>query len=230
MMAEKISPEEKLFKIIQQEKTVPPAQHRLTDKKGTDNWLNSAREAAVLWKDSSISIIKNFIGKFRLIFPAKPFDLQLKTINVVLALLLLVIISFVIYYAVTKYPSVAKIAVGAATAQSSLKSAHKDAEEFHAASYYIDDARQRNIFTAVPRPVSMSPETPAQGSEKSLSGDLKVQGISWSDVPKVMIQSEKDNKLYILKQGQPVGSTGIKVKTIFKNKAILTYGDKDFEL
>ena len=76
----------------------------------------------------------------------------------------------------------------------------------------------------------MGPEVPVQGGEKTLSGGLKVQGIAWSDVPKVMIQCDKDNKLYILKQGQPVGSTGVKVKAIFKNKVILTSGDKDFEL
>jgi hypothetical protein len=231
MSLENISPEEKLFRIIQQEKSVTPAggQDPLASKKQPGNWLKAVKEAVASWKDKLAGIIKNLIRKIHPALPAKEFELELKTINIVLGALLFGLIVFVIYYAVTKYPSGAKVAMGATSAQSSLKASRKDIEELRAAGYYLDNARQRNIFTAAPRAISMGPEVPVQGADKSLSGELKVQGISWSEVPKVMI-SDKDNKLYVLKAGQPVGTTGIKVKTILKNKVILTYGDREFEL
>ena len=221
MMAENVSPEEKLFRIIQQEKTAPPAPGR-TGAPGKNNFL--------LWKEKAVSVIKNLAGKFAAAFPDKPRELELKTANIVLAVLLLAVISFVIYYAVAKYPSPAKTVMAAAAARNSLARAHNDIEELHAAGYYTDDARKRNIFSSAAKPAAMGPEMPVGASSKSLATELKVQGISWGDVPKVMLQGDKDSKFYILKEGQPVGSTGIRVKTILKNKVILTNGDKDVEL
>ena len=45
-----------------------------------------------------------------------------------------------------------------------------------------------------------------------------------------MLQIEKDGKVYFLKEGQMIGTTGIEVKSIMKNKVMLGYGDEEMEL
>ncbi|MDD5428342.1 MAG: hypothetical protein PHI58_03780 [Candidatus Omnitrophica bacterium] len=223
-MAENISPEEKLFRIIQKEKAAPATAERPPAfHPPAADWLKKFGETALQWKD-------------RLLNPSKAkklvLDLQLRTVNIFLTAVLVLLVVSLIYYAVRNYPNTAKVTLATATAQTFLPPEAKSAGQVHSAGDYLNAARQRNIFTATQDAGSVSQDAgaPVQEFDRASLGDLKVQGISWGDVPKVMIQSAKDNKFYILKQGQSVGSTGVKVKTILRNKVVLTAGDKDFEL
>ncbi len=229
-MAENVSPEEKLFKIIQQEKKASPGGEILAQKKGAPGWIEDPARLILLWKEKATSIVKDFFKKIGIRLPGRPRELELKNINIILFAALFFLIIFVIYYAVTKYPNTAKRAAAAANAQVSLPSTAKDVEGLQQVDYYTEDAKHRDIFTAVRNLVTTAPEATTRVISKSSAGDLKLQGISWNDVPKVMIQSQKDNKFYILKQGQQIGMTGVKIKTILRNKVILTSGDADFEL
>ncbi|MDO8525932.1 MAG: hypothetical protein Q7S07_05555 [Candidatus Omnitrophota bacterium] len=229
-MAETISPEEKLFKIIQQEKRASPEGGGLAQKKGAFEWIEKSGRLILLWKEKWISLTKDLFKKAGIVLPGKLREPELKNVNIALSAALFFLALFVIYYAVTKYPNTAKIVSATAVLQSSLPGAAKDIESLHQASYYTEDAKRRDIFTAARNPVAAAPEAAAKVQDKSSAGDLKLQGISWNDTPKVMIQSQKDNKFYILKEGQQIGMTGVKVKTILRNKVILNSGDADFEL
>ena len=63
-----------------------------------------------------------------------------------------------------------------------------------------------------------------------MSKDLKLVGISWGQSPKAMIRSKKEQNTYFLRQEQIIGITGIEVKTIFKDKVIISYQGEEKEL
>ena len=225
-MVENISPEEKLFKIIQKGKG---SDSSATKKSGTD-WIGAARRAFIIWKERLISGITGSAGKAKPVFPWKLREIKLRTVNAVLAVLLALFILFGVYYAVAKYPNAARIAGASVKTQRSMVSADRVVEELHPLSFYTEDAKERDIFNAAESAATVTPAQAATTAVKGQSGDLKLQGIAWTDVPKVLIENTKDNKMYILKQGQAIGATNIKVKTILRNKVILTYRDSDFEL
>ena len=65
---------------------------------------------------------------------------------------------------------------------------------------------------------------------KKLAESLKLQGIAWSDAPKALIEAGGSGKLFVVKENQAIGTTGMRVKKILRNKVILTNGESDFEL
>ena len=230
MVNENTSPEEKLFKIIQQGKKDPLDSDNGKLSKGRGEWIASIKRAVLVWKERLFSGNKGSTSKTAFVFPLNLHEIQPRTINIFLAVLLALFIVFGIYYAVSKYPNIAKVVSASVKAQNSLASAGKVVESLHPLSYYTEDAKQKDIFNATQSQVAPVPSLAAAPAAKGVAGDLKLQGISWSDEPKVMIESSKENKLYILKQGQVMGTANIKVKTILRNKVVLTSGDTDFEL
>ena len=230
MINENTSPEERLFKVIQQGKQAALNSDNIAPKKGRGEWITALKRAILIWKERLILGNKGSAGKTGFTFPWKLHEVQLRTINVTLAILLLLFILFGAYYGVSKYPNIAKIVSASIKAQSSLVSANKVIEQMHPLSYYTEDAKERDIFSATESRGALTSGQESAPAAKSPAGDLKLQGIAWSDEPKVMIENSKDNKMYILKQGQVIGTTSIKVKTILRNKVILTYGAVDFEL
>ncbi|MDD5436817.1 MAG: hypothetical protein PHX20_04660 [Candidatus Omnitrophica bacterium] len=234
-MAENILPEEKLFKIIQQEKksSLKGKGEDPELKKKKDGWYDGFIRKLLAWKEALIAqtgkIAGLVAGKVKLPVKWKIHDIQLFTINSILFIMVIVLVFFTIYYAFASYPNLARIVTATAKAQSYLPSVNKEAEELHPINYYTQAARQRDIFRVV-QPGPAAGDTSLTAGEKTLGGELKLQGIAWSDAPKVMIFSEKDNKLYVVKEGQAIGTTGTRVKTILRNKVILNSGDKNFEL
>jgi len=231
-MAENASPEEKLFKIIQQEKGASPGgAEKPAPKKDADGmWIDGLKRAFLSWEEKIIAGIRGLGIKAAPPFSGRLPEIDLKTVNIALSIALVFIILFAAYYAAAKYPNISKVISAAVKAQSSLPPINRKVEELQPLTYYTEDARQRDIFNAVLKTVSAVSETIFLDGSKDAAGDLKLQGIAWTETPKVMIHSEKENKLYILKQGQAIGTTGIRVKTIMRNKVVLTAGDKDFEL
>jgi len=93
-----------------------------------------------------------------------------------------------------------------------------------ATSYYLEKARERDIFR-------MGGKAPASGSSLASRGpsqrvleatqNLKLVGISWSDDPDVMIEDTKTQRTFFLKMGQMIDNT-IKIEAVFKDRVILT--------
>ncbi|MFA5143422.1 MAG: hypothetical protein WC522_04555 [Candidatus Omnitrophota bacterium] len=218
-MAENILPEEKLFRIIQQEKKTPPrVKGKAPEKK---RW---AERLAVL-----VSRAKGIAGGVKIPLTWRIHDIQLFTINSILFVMVILLIIFTIYYAFARYPNIARMTTAAVRAQGRLPDTGKEGEELRPLSYYTEAARARDIFKPAPSEAPRSGDT-VSASEKSFDGELKLQGIAWSDVPKALVFSEKESKLYVVKEGQAIGTTGIRVKSILRNKVMLNSGDKNFEL
>jgi type II secretory pathway component PulC len=54
-------------------------------------------------------------------------------------------------------------------------------------------------------------------------------GIAWSNDPEAMIEDGKNKRTFFVKRGQTLDDE-VKVVTIFKDKVILTFKGKEFEL
>lgn len=230
MKNESVSPEERLFKIIQQEKQSLSAQETEAREAGSSGWLKKTKEKALLWKEKLASLAQASIETARAGFSGKSREINLAAINKALLAFLILLVISALYYAVAQYPNTARIINTTVKAQGYLPAAGAGYEQFKSAGYYAEDAERRDIFIASRGGAGSGAETVIPEGARSSPGDLKLQGIAWSDVPKALIHSEKDNKMYVLKEAQAAGPGGMKVKKILKNKVILTDGEKDFEL
>lgn len=89
--------------------------------------------------------------------------------------------------------------------------------------------KRRNIFTFT----SVQPEDVRQaevaGAEASTAlVNLKLVGIIWSDKPQVMIEDTKQQKTYLLGQGDEVGK--LQIKKILRDKVVLGTGEQEWDL
>ncbi|MFA6357507.1 MAG: hypothetical protein WCY09_02435 [Candidatus Omnitrophota bacterium] len=94
--------------------------------------------------------------------------------------------------------------------------------------YYLEMMQRRDIFSPV-RLVSVeNPNVEAKKILATLIKDLKLVGISWGNVPEVIIEDTKDNKTYFLKAGDTIGK--FKIDAVLKDKAILESDGQKMEL
>jgi len=98
-------------------------------------------------------------------------------------------------------------------------------------SYYLEKIRGRNIFSSTQSPQKAvgEKETDAVPEGEDPSGDCALVGIAWSEDPEAMIEDKKLSRTFFVKRGQSL-SNGVRVVTIFKDKVILSYRSKEFEL
>ncbi len=98
-------------------------------------------------------------------------------------------------------------------------------------SYYLEKIKGRNIFNPVqPESKTEEEKTAEEGvPEKDPFKDCTLVGIAWSDDPEAMIEDENLNRTFFMKRGQTLAN-GVRVVTIFKDKVILSYKGKEFEL
>lgn len=98
-------------------------------------------------------------------------------------------------------------------------------------SYYLEKIKGRNIFSSALGVQKSADEKAAEiiPEGEDPSGDCALVGIAWSDDPEAMIEDKKLSRTFFVKRGQSL-SNGIRVVTIFKDKVILSYRDKEFEL
>lgn len=104
------------------------------------------------------------------------------------------------------------------------------------ASYYLEEARQRNIFKMGAE--ALKGEAGAAEGEINLlppssriieaTGHLKLVGISWSSDPDAMVEDEKALRTFFVKKGQMVGD--LRVEAIFRDKIILSCEGEEIEL
>lgn len=96
-------------------------------------------------------------------------------------------------------------------------------------AYYLERVRSRDIFKMGP-PASavVQQEEDSSGKLAEMAKDLRLVGISWSDDPDAMIEDVGKLKTYFVKRGQAIGE--LKVRAIFKDKVVLSYGSQEIDL
>ena len=101
-------------------------------------------------------------------------------------------------------------------------------------SYYLEKIRDQNIFTAADAPeevVEYETEEDEYFAEEmvDVTKECSLVGIAWSDDPEAMIEDTKLNRTFFMKRGQTM-SNGVRIVAIFKDRVVLSYKDKEFEL
>jgi len=232
-MADNISPEEKLFKVIREGKKdgSKPASgpHGIKgffagfsfDKLGKNIFTARPRppRAAISGAPGTFSISLS--------------DIKPKTVNTALAVILAALTALVIYTAIKERPRIAAIAEKATAAPAEAVETEA-IEAFKPVKFYLDEVEKRNIFQPISAQKTeeekVDPKKVAMDTLGALAADLQLQGISWGQSSKAMIKSEKEDKMYFLGEGQAIGSTGIKVKAIHKDEIVISYEDAEMEL
>ncbi|MBP7215994.1 MAG: hypothetical protein KBA46_01790 [Candidatus Omnitrophica bacterium] len=101
-----------------------------------------------------------------------------------------------------------------------------------AASFYLEKARARDIFSMSERAASTEHTMFSKGPSQKLQElvePLRLVGISWSDDPDVMVEDTKNPRTLFLKKGQLIDGK-LKVQAVFKDKVILSYNGEEIEL
>ena len=207
-MEEKITPEEKLLKIIEnpgleKRKIISPA----------------------VKQQFSLKKIKGMISGFKLNKDLlKRFDLRMATKIAALACVCFTffwIFDF-IRSGVTLNKRFDKLMVDSASAQNKetvLPALNVDMNELS------QQLRARNIFSFMPtRAVAgeLTTEVPVAIT------NYKLVGIMWSDNPQAMIEDTKEQKTYLLGNGEALGQ--VKVKKIFRDKVVIGKDEQEWEL
>jgi hypothetical protein len=98
-------------------------------------------------------------------------------------------------------------------------------------SYYLEKIKGRNIFVSVqPEPVVTAEKAVEEGvPEEDPFKNFSLVGIAWSNDPEAMIEDTQLNKTFFMRRGQSL-TNGVRIVTIFKDKVILGYKDKEAEL
>jgi Tfp pilus assembly protein PilP len=233
-MADNASPEERLFKIIQNGKNTPPGKQ---DSAGAKP--KKSREG-VKRLFTGLNLFKpplpgrtTFRPGGAVALPAALRAEDLKTINRVLALVLACVTALVFYYFMNKRLEVSELTARVSDVPFQRKKAA--IEPFKPLPFYLEGVKERDIFSPAAEKaeegrVTFVPEKEAKKKLEGAVATLKLQGISWGKTPKAMIMSEADGQVYFLTEGQMVGTSGVKIKTITRNKVILVYESEEMEL
>ena len=172
-----------------------------------------------------------FRNKFQGDFKSGAFQFDIKGLN---ALLKLAALGLGIYFLTTVFTSTLNLRQDLKLkidAQDSADAKISTIGSFlKAASYYLEKARSRDIFSMVAEtPVDSGPKKGPSQKLLEIAQNYKLVGISWSNDPDVMIENTKTQNTFFLKKGQIV-ENDLKVKEVFKNKVILSLGNEEIEL
>lgn len=200
-----VSPEERLFKVIQNGKNAP-----VKPKRGPIPFRMPMAMALPM--------------------PLRAEDL--KSINKLLVLALIIISAAAFYYLLSKRPSITAITREATEAPLEMRK-RKTIEVFKPLSFYMEAVEERNILNAAPKEIEEADiveEEEAEPQLPELASLFKLQGISWGAIPKAMIQDTGDGQMFFLKKGQRIGATGIDVREITKDKVTIGFEEEEMEL
>lgn len=228
-MADKISPEEKLFKVIREGKKEganPPSEPR-----GPKRFFSNLSFGKNMFTMGQRPMRAAISGAPRA-FSISLSEVQPNTVNTLLAIILLTLVVLIAYVAIKERPRVSTI-TGRLSAISAEPVKKEMIEEFKPISSYLAEVEKRDVFQPVSltkQAVAASPQKAAMDKLREIAVDFKLQGISWGQSPKVMIKSEKESRMYFLGEGQAIGSTGVKIKVIHKSKVVIGYENAEMEL
>lgn len=206
-MPENISPEERLFNVIQDNKNAPA-------KKASEFKQNKF----------DLKGAQDFISKSLIVLKINLQAIDLKTANKILAVMLVFLGVGVIYFTLNSKPNLTALG-GAVNKTSVFGFTGKRVEEFKPVNIYIEDVKKRDVFKPAPR--TSGGVVSAEGL-KDLIKDLSLSGIFEGEYPEVIIEDKAAKKSFFLKEGQEI--KGMKIKAILKDRVILQYGDEEIEL
>jgi len=235
MALENISPEERLFKVIQENKDSPRPSMEGRDSPPK----NAGGEADKIEKPAAPGGIKHFFagitggksgealaggGAFGGL-SVKLQNVDPKTVNKALIVVLTALIILVVYYAVNKRYNIEKI-TGATLEIPTQNFRAQAIEDFKPAQFYIEEVKKRDIFHP-PGEKKIAVES-AKPTLKEMTKDFSLAGIYNGAYPEAMVEDKAAKKTYFLREGDEV--KGIKVKSILKDKVILRYGEEEVEI
>ena len=214
-MPENITPEEKLLKLIENPATVKPPR-------------NSARKLhfsfqAIKSRFKAIRNIKIGISsqKIERLF-------NLRSINQLLILASSLFSVYLIFDFIKAKPDLDMLNFGQRIKQA--KSATALVSNNFTLNDYLSQIKTRDIFHFIP----LKKQEPDNAKETlaSLMNNLRLVGIIWSSKPQVMIEDKQENKTWILNQDDEILKVNgkIKIKQIFKDRAILSFEGQEMEL
>ena len=210
-MADKISPEERLFKVIREGRKSPSGRVR--------RFFANLKAGALVRQGSEKAASTALPIKFQ--------EIDLKVINKIFMNILVISIIFGTYYMVSKRPSAAKIAdVISGIKLQAIK--RRSIETFKPLYFYTDEVKKRDIFRPVVKDIEEIKVKITKPKLQELAKDLTLVGIYIGRYPEVMIEVKTEEKTYFLKQGDEI--KGMKIKEILKDRVILEYQGEEIEL
>jgi len=241
MAKENVSPEERLFKVIQKGKDTPLERKDLgknktagTGFRGTKHLFSGLGSAGkgIFARAKSGSCSKETMAAMPAGLPIRLNEISPRAINGVLLIMLGVLTAVTIHYGINKRPSIAKLS--SAISKIHFQTPKREpVEAFKPVDFYLKEVRKRDIFKPAPKvqKKDVIPKPKQVLNElKEKAKDLKLKGISWGTTPKAMVKNDKEDKMYFLKEGQMIGATGIKIKAVFKDKVLIGCQGEEMEL
>lgn len=208
MAEDKITPEEKLLKLI-------------------ENPLSAKQKPHPAFKVRPLNIraVGSWVGGLHINKDAlRPFDLR--TLNKILVALCVLITLFLIFDFIG-YNAKLENRLFELNSQAAVIDGGKEntAELKIDLSQTLSEMKRRNMFTFLP-PKEASVVKTTNYSE--LVNNLKLVGIIWSDKPQAMIESVSEKKTYLLGNGEHIGE--LTIKSVLKDKVILSKDSQEWDL
>jgi len=214
-MAENITPEEKLLKLIENPATAKPPQKPARKLHFSFQTIKSSFKAI---RNIKIGISSQKIERL----------FNLRSINKLLIVTSSLFSAYLIFDFIKTKPNLDMLNSGQRIKQA--KSATALVSNNFTLNDYLSQIKKRDIVHFIP----LKEQEPDNAKETlaSLMNNLRLVGIIWSSKPQVMIEDKQENKTWILNQDDEILKVNgkIKIKQIFKDRAILSFEDQEMEL
>ena len=233
-----ISPEEKLFNVIRSgKKEINTVRAGGENPSVVPETISTDKEQAIatkhprlLQRRQSLSFFPATIKNILNIQNFRPYIIygMLSTILVIL----MIVAGYTMVRQQSDITEITNFVRHPATRNSLLTFA--EIEPFKQLDFYLQETAKRNIFQPIPEEpekqiIEQKPKEDTKKKLQEIIQTLTLRGISWGEEPKVIIK-DKDGQLYFLKEGQPIGTSGAKIKKIDKDKITIQYKDAQSEL
>ena len=220
---ESLTPEQQLLKLIENPKQASVRVESV--KREGKKWFSfpALKGRLDFWKGASV---KRWFSLKQ--FSQSPHGME--RVNGVLKFLIFVM---VIYSGYTIFGMVTGIKKASNLILPSDKAAvdiPEPAATLQSVSYYLEKTKGRNIFTpVVPEKPQVAEKPAVEVEEENPFKNCNLVGIAWSDDPEAMVEDKGLGRTFFVRRGQLLAN-GLRVVTIFKDKVILSYKGKEYEL
>ena len=216
-MPEKLTPEEKLLKIIENpSKETQDAKIKRSLRKFSFN-LFSFRQLK-----ANVKRLETAKEKF------KPFLVNLKFVNQALAVIAIILVLFLLFDFLTGRPNLNNVYVYAREASGAspvIKSVPLKNPVNLSDFQNLIDKRDILHFTPLKKEEKIVQTKDVLMTEIA---QLKLVGIIWSKNPQAMIEDKRENKTSLVSEGDAVGK--LKVKKILRDKVVVGFENEEYEL
>jgi hypothetical protein len=170
-----------------------------------------------------------------------PRGLDLKFVNQVLVGILALLAVLTVYVALRERPDIASVTAAISKIKFQEFEA-KAVETFQPEAFYLEQVKTRDIFDEYkrkedsPPPVDIVkveeplPPPPPKITIQDKAKNFKLMGISWGELPKVIIRNETSQEMFFLNSGDTIKDTNITIKEIMKTGIILTSEGEEMTL